>query len=161
MYNNELIISKVTNDLVIATIDSHIEGIEPKDYKEHVTPLDGGLRIEKDNMIIDHQCCSELNDYLNWKKIITDKSKKWKEIWIGHPSIFYRYKENKIELSEYYEGSPKDEEIKTKMTFNEMYFKNELERANLELEIFKKKVYQIVENGNYKNKEVLKKMLIE
>lgn len=160
-YNNELIISKLTDDLIIATIESHIEEIEPKDYNDQISPLDGGLRIEKDNLIIEHQCCSELNDYLNWKKIISEKSKKWKEVWIGHPSVFYRYKENKIELSEFYDNTPKDEDIKTKMRFNETDFKNEFERANSELEVFKQKVYRIVENGNYENKEVLKKALIE
>ncbi len=160
-YNNELILSKVTDDLIIATIDSHIEEIEPKDYYDQIVPLDGGLRIEKDNLIIEHQCCSELNDYQNWKKIITEKSKKWKEIWIGHPSIFYRNKADEIELSEYYDDTPKDKEIKTKFTFNYAEFINELEIANSELEIFKQKVYRIVENGNYENKEVLKKALLE
>ncbi len=160
-YNNELILSKVTDDLIIATIDSHIEEIEPQNYYDQIVPLDGGLRIEKNNLIIEHQCCSELNDYQNWKKIITEKSKKWKEIWIGHPSVFYRNKGNEIEFSEYYDDTPKDAEIKTKMTFNEAEFINELNIANSELEEFKQKVYRIVENGNYENKEVLKKALIE
>jgi hypothetical protein len=160
-YNNELILSKITDDLIIATIKSHIEEIEPKDYYDQIVPLDGGLRIEKDNLIIEHQCCSELNDYLNWEKIISKKSKVWKEIWIGHPSVFYRNIGNEIELSEYYDVTPKEKEIKTKMTFNETDFINELKRANSELEVFKQKVYRIVENGNYENKEVLKKALIE
>ncbi len=160
-YNNELILSRLTDDLIIATIESHIEEIESVDYYEQIVPLDGGLRIEKDNLIIEHQCCSELNDYQNWGKIITEKSKKWKEIWIGHPSIFYRNKGNEIELSEYYDYEPKVKEIKTKLTFNKSEFINGLERANSELEIFKQKVYRIIENGNYENKEVLKKALIE
>lgn len=161
MYNNELILSKITDDFIIATIESHIQEIEPKDYYDQIVPLDGGLRIEKDNLIIEHQCCSELNDYHNWKKITSEKSTKWKEIWIGHPSVFYRNKGNEIELSEYYENMPKDNETKTKMTFNETDFVNELKRANSELEMFKQKVYRIIENGNYENKEVLKKALIE
>ena len=160
-YNNELILSRLTDDLIIATIESHIEEIESVDYYEQIVPLDGGLRIEKDNLIIEHQCCSELNDYQNWRKIITEKSKKWKEIWIGHPSIFYRDKGNEIELSEYYDYEPKVKEIKTKLTFNKSEFINGLERANSELEFFKQKVYRIIENGNYENKEVLKKALIE
>ena len=160
-YNNELILSRLTDDLIIATIESHIEEIESVDYYEQIVPLDGGLRIEKDNLIIEHQCCSELNDYQNWRKIITEKSKMWKEIWIGHPSIFYRDKGNEIELSEYYDYEPKVKEIKTKLTFNKSEFINGLERANSELEFFKQKVYRIIENGNYENKEVLKKALIE
>jgi hypothetical protein len=160
-YNNELILSKVTDELIVATIKSHIDEIEPKDYYDQIVPLDGGLRIEKDNQIIDHQCCSELNDYVNWKKITSEKTKKWKEIWIGHPSVFYRNKGNEIELSEYYETNPKDKDIKTKMSFEKTDFINELEKALSELEKFKKRVYRIIENGNYKNKEVLKKALIE
>lgn len=160
-YNNELILSKVTDDLIIATIDSHIHEIEPKDYHDQITPLDGGLKIEKNNLIIEHQCCSELNDYVNWQKIISKKTRRWKEIWIGHPSVYYRNKGSKIELSEYYEDNPMDKEIKTKMVFNEFDFRNALEEALSELEKFKHRVYKIVENGNYENKEVLKKALIE
>lgn len=160
-YNNELILSKVTDELIIATIKSHIDEIEPKNYYDQITPLDGGLRIEKDNLLIEHQCCSELNNYVNWKKVVFEKTKKWKEIWIGHPSVFYRNKGNKIELSEYYEENPKDKDIKTKMTFNKSDFIIELEKALLELDEFKQRVYRIIENGKYQNKEVLKKALIE
>lgn len=46
-YNNELILSKLTDDLIIATINSHIEEIKPQDYYDQIIPLDGGLRIEK------------------------------------------------------------------------------------------------------------------
>lgn len=98
---------------------------------------------------------------MNWKKVVSEKTKKWKEIWIGHPSVFYRNKGNEIELSEYYEKNPKDENIKTKMTFNISDFIIELEKALLELDEFKQRVYRIIENGKYQNKEVLKKALIE
>jgi len=160
-YNNELILSKVTDELIVATIKSHIDEIEPKDYCDQIAPFDGGLRIQKDNQIIDHQCCSELNDYVNWKNIISEKTKNWKEIWIGHPSIFYRYNGNKIELSEYYDVKPKDNEIKSKMSFEKSKFIDELETALSELEKFKERVYYLIENGNFENKEVLKTSLLK
>ncbi|WP_336068323.1 hypothetical protein [Mesoflavibacter sp. CH_XMU1404-2] len=160
-YNNELILSKVTDELIVATIKAHIDEIEPKDYYDQVVPLDGGLRIENDDLIIEHQCCSELNDYLNWKKIISETTKKWKEIWIGHPSVFYRNIGSKIELSEYYETNPKDKDIETKMSFELSEFIGELEMALSDLDKFKERVYRIIDNGNYENKEVLKKALIE
>ncbi len=160
-YNNELILSKVTDELIVATIDVYIHEIVPETYHEQMVPLDGGLRIEKDNLLIEHQCCSELNDYVNWKKIIFEETKEWKEIWIGHPSIYYRYKGNQIELSEYYDTNPIDKDIKTKMSFEKSEFIGELRSALLELEKFKERVYQVIENGNYKNKEVLKRALIQ
>ncbi|CAM1344856.1 hypothetical protein [Tenacibaculum amylolyticum] len=160
-FNNELILSKITNELISATINSHINGIEPKDYYDQITPFDGGLRILKDKLIIEHQCCSELNDYINWERIISEKSKKWEEIWIGHPSIFYRIVKDEIQLSEYYDNSPESKDIKVKMSFIQSEFINELEKALLELKKFKQKVYKIIEDGNYENKEVLKKALIE
>ena len=160
-FNNELILSKVTDELLIATIDAHIEEIIPENYYDQIVPLDGGLRIEHENQMIEHQCCSELNDYKNWEKIISEKSKKWKEIWIGHPSVYYRMREDKIELSEYYEDSPKEENIVVKMVFNVSDFANGLEKALLELEVFKKQIYRIIDDGNYMNKEVLKISLME
>ena len=160
-YNNELILSKITDELIIATVNSHIENIEPKDYFEQIIPLDGGLRIEKDNLTIEHQCCSELNDYENWKKILTEKTEYWNEIWIGHPSIFYRYRSNRIEFSDYYDTTPDDKNIKTKIIFEESDFIDGLKVVLSELEDFKNKVYRIIENGNYENKEVMKKSLIK
>jgi hypothetical protein len=160
-FNNELILSKVTDELLKATIDTHIEEIKSENYLDQIVPFDGGLRIESESLIIEHQCCSELNDYQNWAKIISEKSQKWKEIWIGHPSVFYRIKENEIELSEYYDDSPKEKDILVKMVLNKSDFVNGLEKALSELETFKENVYRIVDNGNYVNKEVLKKALIE
>ena len=160
-YTNELILSKVSDELIIETINIHIEEIEPKNYHDQISPFDGGLRIVKNGMIIEHQCCSELNDYLNWKKIITDKTAKWKEVWIGHPSIYYRYNGNEIELSEYYDINPNYEDIEIKMTFEISEFLFNLEKALLELYKFKERVYKLIEQGNYQNKEILKKLLIE
>lgn len=160
-YNNELILSKVSDELIVETINYHIEEIEPKDYHDQISPFDGGLRIEKNGTIIEHQCCSELNDYINWKKVITDKTTKWKEIWIGHPSIYYRYNEKEIELSEYYDTNPNYENIEIKMSFEISDFIFKLEKALSELEKFKVRVYKLIEHGKYQYKEILKKQLIE
>lgn len=160
-YNNEVYISKITNELIIATINSHIKDTAPENYEDELLPLNGGLRIEHDDKIIEHQCCSELNDYHNWEDIITLESATWKEIWIGHPSIYYRIIDGRLELSEYYDANPDQSEIQTKMTFNKTEF---IEKLNLELRqlhLFKDKVYRIIDQGDYENKEALKNLLIK
>lgn len=159
-YNTDLLLSKLTDTSIKAIVDAHIEDTAPKDYDEELMPLDGGLLIRYDHKIIEHQCCSELNDYQEWQKIVTEKSQTWKQIWIGHPWIFYRYKENHIELSEYYDDAPNDEDIQTKMVFQQDDFIQQLQRELSEIETFKARLYRIIDTGNYSHKEVLKEKLI-
>ncbi|WP_299438221.1 hypothetical protein [uncultured Aquimarina sp.] len=160
-YNNEVLISKISNELIEKTIESHIDEIESNNYEEELVPLDGGLRIEHNDLIIEHQCCSELNDYQNWEKVLIEQSNDWKEIWIGHPSVFYRLTDDKIEFSEYYDDNPASKDITTKMVFEKADFFDQLTQSLAELKSFKKRVYQIIDNGNYENKEILKVGLIK
>ena len=159
-YNNVLSISKVTDELIKATIDSHIEDTESKNYEEELPPFEGGLRIEKDDLSIDYQCCADLGDAVEWEKVISKKSQTWKQIWIGHPWIFYRYNGVNIELSEYYDDIPDDDDIQGKMTWSRGAFATELNQALADLEIFKERLYKVIDAGNYDNKEVLKRKLI-
>ena len=160
-YNNEVLISKVSDELIEKTIESHIDEIESNNYEEELVPLDGGLRIEHNDLIIEHQCCSELNDYQNWEKVLIERSNNWKEIWIGHPTIFYRLTDDKIEFSEYYDDNPASNDITTKMVFEKADFFDQLTQSLAELKSFKERVYQIIDNGNYENKEILKLGLIK
>ncbi|WP_298511516.1 hypothetical protein [uncultured Kordia sp.] len=159
-YNNELLLSKVTDELVKATIDSHIEDTEPTNYEEELMSFEGGLRIEQDDTVIEYQCCTDLSDYTEWEKVISKKSQQWEQIWIGHPWIYYRYNGVNIEFSEYYDDTPNAEDIQTKMICSRGEFVNELQQALSELEMFKERLCKIIDNGNYDHKEVLKRKLM-
>lgn len=160
-FNNELLISKLSDELIEKILKSHISDTESTDYEDDLTPLDGGLRIEFDKMTIDHQCCSELNDYKNWEKIIDAQTKEWNEIWIGHPSIYYRFDNDVIEISDYYDSNPKQEDIKTRLRLDKGEFLSKLEKSIVELNDFKRNLYRVVDIGDFKNKNILKGILLK
>jgi hypothetical protein len=153
-------VSKLTDEAIKAIINAHIKETLPENYDDELLPLDGGLWIQYDDKIIEYQCCSELNDYQEWEKIITEKSQTWEAIWIGHPWIFYRYKDIHIELSDYYEGTPEQEAIQTKMVFYRDDFIKKLQHELSVIQSFKARVYQVIDNGAYQNKDILKQKLI-
>ncbi len=161
-----LIISQLYDELIQDIIDVHIQDILPENYAEHLLPLDGGLKIEINEQIIEPQCCSDINDYHNWQKILYesfDSSKDWQPLCIGHPHIFYRFNGNNIELSDYtdrYEVEFADD-VKIKICLDKVEFLQALEKALAELQMFKQRVYQVIDNGDYQNKENLKKCLID
>lgn len=171
-YDNEVIIAKLTgdgsdtNDIIKAIIDDHIEEVMPENYIEELLPLDGGLKIEINEQIIEPQCCSDINDYHNWQKILAeslDSIKNWQPLWIGHPHIFYRLNGNNIELSDYtdrYEVEFADD-VKVKICLDKVEFFQALEKALAQLQAFKQRIYQVIDNGDYQNKENLKKCLID
>lgn len=157
--DNEISIENLSDEFIKKTIDTKIQNITPDHYEFNLAGLDGGLRIQHRHKVIEHQCCSELNDYKNWRKILNEPCQEWTEIWIGHPQIFYRIKGKNIELSEYYDVLP-EENVQIKFSLNKDVFSEKLKSELKKLEDFKKNLYRIIDNGNYLNKEVLKKALL-
>ena len=154
-YDYEMVISKMSDNLIEAVILAHIEGMAPQEYKEQLLPIDGGLRIEHDDLVIEHQCCSEINDYQNWERIVDEQASEWKEIWIGHPSIYYRIAGNEIQFSQYYDTNPHHDQIEVRMTLDKIEFLEKLKIALDDLKVFKKRILSIIENRDFQNKEEL------
>ncbi|UII32285.1 hypothetical protein LVD17_00340 [Fulvivirga ulvae] len=115
---------------------------------EGICPLDGGLVIFVDDVpVVQPQCCSSLSDYQNWIDVINETSSEWKEVWIGHPMIYLRILNNKLQFSELTEDSVPKERVVNEFDFS--LFQRELKRAIEEIEDFKKRVERTLERLEY------------
>lgn len=81
--------------------------LESSDFFEtsRVSSFEGGLVIKQGELEISPTCCISIGDYQEWQKILDENSEKWKQIWIGHPWVFARIRNDKMELSDYSEGN--------------------------------------------------------
>lgn len=76
------------------------------DIKEenYLMLFDGGILLKKDNeLLLEPQCCADLEDIKNWEYIFENSSSDWSQLWIGHPWIFYKKENGKIQFSDYTE----------------------------------------------------------
>ncbi|MEN7546988.1 hypothetical protein AAG747_03665 [Rapidithrix thailandica] len=69
-----------------------------------MSSISGGIVVKmEDEFPIEPTCCGDLGNLLEWENIFKEGTEKWQPLWIGHPWIFYRKTNNKIEFSDYFE----------------------------------------------------------
>lgn len=98
--------------------------------------FDGGILLKKDNeLLLEPQCCADLEDIKNWEYIFENSSSDWSQLWIGHPYVYYRKFEGKIEFSDYTDSMLRElEHIQSVF---------EVDELDLQIEISKIKERQI------------------
>jgi len=154
----ELLLTRLSDRLLELFILGHISGVDPEHYEEKITPLDGGLRIEEAGEVIEHQCCSEFDDYKCWEFILERQDSSWSEIWIGHPWIYYRIDGPLIYLSDYCELTPIS--MVFRFAFDKETFFAMLRARLYEAQIFKRRLQKLVQQGSFQNKEGLLNSLV-
>ncbi|SDL77934.1 hypothetical protein [Chryseobacterium taihuense] len=86
--------------IILKVIFENVE-IEGTDF---LSSFNGGLILMKnDDVLIEPTCCSDLENLKNWQYIFENDSAEWSELWIGHPWIFYKKENGKIQFSDYTE----------------------------------------------------------
>lgn len=154
----ELEICKVSEKLMDLFFRGYIGRFEPEEYEEKLPPLDGGLRIEEAGEVIEHQCCSELDDYLIWAEILKVRAAHWTEIWIGHPWIYYRIEGSSIYFTDYCEDLP--DNMDYKFVFDKEIFFAKLRGQLISLYEFGHKLRRYVQQGDFQKKDALLSKLI-
>lgn len=111
--------------------------------------FNGGLILMENNeVLIEPTCCSDLDNLKDWQYIFENASSEWSQLWIGHPWIFYKKENGKIQFSEY------TELMLTELENIQSVF--EVKESDLKIEIHKMKAQQI--NFNNRIIELLKEM---
>lgn len=154
----ELLISHASNRLLDLFIQGHVSGVKAEQYEEKIAPLDGGLRVEGKDGVIEHQCCSEFDDYMTWEFILDKQATHWTEIWIGHPWIYYRIDGRWVYLSDYCEDIPGS--LDFRFAFDKDHFLSTLRIRVNEAHRFKQRIQKVIQRGAFLNKEVLINRLI-
>jgi hypothetical protein len=139
-----------------------IELEENMKYEEYVTPLYGGIVIKENNkIIIEPQCCSDLNDLEEWLDIFNHSELEWHQLWIGHPWIFYRRQYGYVEFSNYCNDNEFDNESNFIIyKISEIWLKSELNKAKANQIILSEKVDAILHELFVDDASVIAKLFV-
>lgn len=133
-------------------LETNLQEIDLEEFEDQIIAFDGGIVLKKnDQVLISPTCCGDIGNIKEWQKIFENKTSDWSEMWIGHPWIFYRKENGKVQFSDYSDLNLK-EFIDIKPIF-------EIDESELKIELEKVKQHQI----KFKNtiSEILKKMKID
>jgi hypothetical protein len=110
--------------------DSEIEGTD------FLASFNGGLILMENNeILIEPTCCSDLENLRDWQYIFENNSSGWSQLWIGHPWVFYKKENGKIQFSDY------TEHMLSELKNIQSVF--EVDEFDLQIEINKMKEQQI------------------
>ncbi|MBL1223456.1 hypothetical protein JET18_21640 [Chryseobacterium sp. L7] len=131
------------------------------DEFENIGSFDGGIAlIENNKALVLPTCCGDIGNIKEWKKILENKTEEWDELWIGHPWIFYKKVNGKVQLSDYSDESLKDLiNIQPVLEIDELELKIELEKAEKQLINFKNRISKILEKMEVKKFDKISEML--
>ena len=130
-------------------------------FEEQLIGLCGGIVIKENNqLLIQPNCCGDLENLNEWKNIFVNDSTDWTHLWIGHPWIFYRRSNGIIEFSNYSDANLEDfHDIHPVITLSELEMKIEFNKIIQQLDSFEMKIRKILENMSIKNADKIAKTL--
>ncbi|WP_223606856.1 hypothetical protein [Chryseobacterium sp. OSA05B] len=142
-------------------LEADLKEINPEEIEDMLTAFDGGIALmEDDKAWVLPTCCGDIGNIIEWKKILEDETEKWNELWIGHPWIFYKKVNGKIQLSDYSDLNLKDaKNIQAHIEVDELELKTELEKAEKQQINFKNRISKILEKMKIKNFDRISEML--
>lgn len=140
---------KNVNDENLKIILNVIFEDDEADGSDFLASFNGGIILkENDEILIEPTCCGDLENLKGWQYIFENNSSEWSQLWIGHPWVFYKKENGKIQFSDYTEYMLS--EFKNIQPVFEVY------ELDLEIEINKMKEQQI--NFNNRVMKILKEM---
>lgn len=157
----ELDIAKIPDDFLLPIIVNHIKDDLENNEIDAIQPLDGGLRIDANGSSIEWTCCEDITDFYHWETTLNQSDCEWTNLWIGHPWIFFRIRNQTIEFSNYSdisEASGQKLEVVMKLDYDE--FQKQLQTKLIEMSIFKEKIKQVILQSQLTNKELIISQLL-
>ncbi|MCJ8153690.1 hypothetical protein MKJ01_07970 [Chryseobacterium sp. SSA4.19] len=119
--------------IILKIVFNNDTNIEEDNY---LKMFNGGIVLKKDHeFLLEPQCCADLEDIKNWEYIFENSVLDWSQLWIGHPYVYYRKFEEKIEFSDY------TDRMLSELDNIECVF--EIDQSDLKIEIDKMKVQQV------------------
>lgn len=140
---------------------NELNEVDLDDYEEQVSRMSGGIVVKVDNIsIIEPTCCGDIGNIMEWESIFDETSISWKQLWIGHPWLFYKKENGYIEFSDYTDLNLKDYiDIKSRHQFQEEGLKNEVQKIRKQHNIFEYKIRIILDKLGISNSEHISKLI--
>ncbi len=143
-------------------IKNQLKEVDLADYKEQVSSICGGIVIKVDEeILLEPTCCGDIGNIQEWENIFEEKSDNWKQLWIGHPWIYYRMKGGIVELSDYYETNIVDlKEVNVMLTIQEKDLFSKLKLIKKQQIEFEQRVRIILDKLAIKNSKEIAKLIM-
>ena len=150
-------ITCIDTDELKIIIETQQEGEKLYD-EEEIIPFEGGIVIQYGDQNLHPQCCTCIGDYSEWINLIEQQPCKWTMIWVGHPWIFARIRNNNVEISDYceqneYDGAPK-------LIIDLESFRHELEIAYTKIRAFQRTVEKVLTKMGINNASRIASILV-
>jgi len=144
-----------------AIIKNELEGVDLEDYEEQVGIICGGIVVKvEDRFLIEPSCCGDIGNIVEWENIFTNENPNWKQLWIGHPWIFYRNVNGVVEFSDYYEANIEDvENVKSLMKVSVNDLKAQLKTIKAQQIEFENKIQDVLVAIGLQNSKQIAKLM--
>jgi hypothetical protein len=154
-------ISTIRKNELKIILETKLKDVDLSNYEEYLGQISGGIVIiENGIIIIEPSCCGDLSDIKNWEDI-KQSNKEWKQLWIGHPWLFYRQNNENIYISDYTDFNLKDfKDIFDKHQFSKSEFVSQIELVRENQKEFQKNISEILTEMKIKNSNEIAKILV-
>lgn len=154
-------ITSIQNEELEVIVKNELKDIELEDYKDQVGSLCGGIVLKiNQEFLIEPTCCGDIGNIWEWEKMLKEKAESWRQLWIGHPWIFYRKVKEKIEFSDYYEANIEDLiNVQPILEIQVEELKSKLKTVKNQQIEFENKISVILKNLRIKNSKQIAKLL--
>lgn len=154
-------INALDQGALFVVIEKELEDIDLDHYEDQLSALKGGLLvIEAEKTLLEPMCCCELNSSKDWLALLESQENTWLQLWIGHPWVFYRKMQGKIEFSDYTDHMHEQGDIRVKWSIEEQELIRILSELNRDLMMFKQKVKNVLSMRNYKEAENIATLMV-
>lgn len=142
-------------------LKSELQEVELADLEDQVGRICGGIVLKIENEFpIEPTCCGDIGNLYDWEDIFENENKDWKQLWIGHPWIFYRRVDDKIEFSDYYEANIDEiKNVKSILKIPITDLKNKLEVIKRDQIKFERRIQMVLAEMGIKNSNRIAKLM--
>ena len=154
-------INTIKNSELEIILKNELVEVELDDFEEQVGRIYGGIVVKTENGFpIMPTCCGDIGNLYEWEEILEEPNKDWKQLWIGHPWVFYRTENNEVEFSDYYEANIEEiKNIKSILKFPREDLRYKLEIIKEEQIKFEKRIQNVLEEMGIKNSNQIAKLM--
>jgi hypothetical protein len=141
---NGLVISSLDEETLLAVIRHQIGTDKITNYDEVSFVLEGGVYLEYEDKTIQSQCCGDISNIENWRTLLHANNTSFEELWIGHPTVLYKFDKDNIIISDYTEPGP---EITNKFLFDKEEFISLLSEKIKAFDDFKIRIFEVIDKS--------------
>jgi len=140
-------------------LKNELEEVDVMAYDEQVGRISGGVALSLgDRIYIAPNCCGDMGDLVGWEDIFLDTTGAWRQLWIGHPWVYYRVVDERVEFSDYTEKAG-TEDLSVLVAVSKVELMAEVRRVRVEQDLFEQRIQRVLEKMGIAHGEEIAKIM--